>query len=951
MGAYPEIEAHDKKVRRRGMKYMMRFCRPVGITFILFLFLVFLLHGCLPRMTVKETAHYKLYEDISLAAATTTFGTWIKTDIYIPSGAIVAVMAKGEVWDIKNPGKWHWQPHQCLRFKVGEDGREIHIEGGIDYLRNPFNLNVIPGRNGGSLYFGMGTWWEIKNPQNKNGKFIARVIVWEKGRQDRIESDLLELIRAHPSDQQLRDLVALMAGCFSQMGEFEKTQNLYKMIRETPEIDWARVYPHVLNACAGVERMLGRNEKAKAYSEEALNRSRRFGNRYMETSILRHMAQAASNLRQYQEAIRLLDQSLKIAEELKNPEFIGNSLWSIGENLLRMNRPGEAVLYLEKALKQFYQRDRQLTQRWCYLSLGNSYMRLNKNVEAKESFESAIRIALEAGDPGPQWRAHGSLGRIAEKEGDNQKAFEHYAETIKIIESMRAKFMDPELKALFMKDKSRIYELMIQLLYKMRQPPEALHYLERARARVMLDMLGEKAFSSKIKEERELLAEERTLRSRIDQVSKEQGTILSGESQEPEEEVSKPKVPEKRIPELERLQSQHRAILERIERLNPELASLVSINPLKAGEIQALLDADTALLEYFVGVEDRLIFVVTKEKVLAVRLKVDSERLFQRIKDFRARAVEGITLDRLFTKTYERPVSELYEILIQPIEGEISGKKHLVIVPHGMLHYLPFQALLSKEGKYLIETFTISYLPSASVLKYARMKNKGNRMDLFAAGNPATGLAPLPAAEEEVHEVSNLFEKRLVLTGREATKTSVKGQLPKYDLLHLSTHGEMIESDPLKSNLRFTPSGGDDGRLTVNEIFDMEIKANLVTLSACETALVKGEEGDFPQGDDLVGLSRAFIHAGTPSVVASLWKVSDDSTVELMRAFYRNLKGMSKAEALRKAQLDLMNSSIQFRVARSPGGIIQSSISQPDIAIECSHPFFWAPFILVGDWK
>ena len=100
-----------------------------------------------------------------------------------------------------------------------------------------------------------------------------------------------------------------------------------------------------------------------------------------------------------------------------------------------------------------------------------------------------------------------------------------------------------------------------------------------------------------------------------------------------------------------------------------------------------------------------------------------------------------------------------------------------------------------------------------------------------------------------------------------------------------------------------------------------------------------------------MGLSRAFIHAGTPSVVASLWKVSDDSTVELMRAFYRNLKGMSKAEALRKAQLDLMNSSIQFRVARSPGGIIQSSISQPDIAIECSHPFFWAPFVLVGEGK
>jgi CHAT domain-containing protein len=231
------------------------------------------------------------------------------------------------------------------------------------------------------------------------------------------------------------------------------------------------------------------------------------------------------------------------------------------------------------------------------------------------------------------------------------------------------------------------------------------------------------------------------------------------------------------------------------------------------------------------------------------------------------------------------------------------------------------------------------------------VKNKGNRVELFAAGNPATGLAPLPAAEEEVRELSTLFKKRLILTGKEATKTSVKGQSPKYDLLHFSTHGEMIESDPLRSNLRFAPSGGDDGKLTVNEIFDMEVKANLVTLSACETALVKGEEGDFPRGDDLVGLSRAFIHAGAPSVIASLWKVSDDSTVELMRAFYRNLKSMTKAEALQKAQIDLMKSSVHFHVERGSGGITRSPDYQPDMAIDCSHPFFWAPFILVGDWR
>jgi CHAT domain-containing protein len=624
----------------------------------------------------------------------------------------------------------------------------------------------------------------------------------------------------------------------------------------------------------------------------------------------------------------------------------------MGNNLLKMNKPAEAVKSLEDALEYFDRGgDIHLMKRWGYFQLGRAYMGISKNSDAKKCFESAIRIAAKASDPEPQWRAHGSLGRMAEKEGKNQKAFEHYAEAIQIIESQRTKLTDPSLKALFMKDKLGVYESIIRLLYKMRQPPEAFDYLERARGRVLLDMLAEKAFSSRNREQNELLVEERTLRKRIDEISMGPEKILDDVPQEVEEGISKSQEPEKRISELERLQSKHQAILERIEKLNPELASLVSMNPLKASEIQALLDADTALLEYFLGFEDRLIFVVTKEKILVVRLKVNSEKLFQKIKEFRDRVVEGITLDRLFTKTYERPISELYETLIEPIEGEISGKRHLVIVPHGMLHYLPFQALLSKSGKYLIESFTISYLPSASVLRYARVNNKGNRTELFAAGNPATGLAPLPAAEEEVRELSTLFKKRLVLIGKEATKTSVKRQSPKYDLLHLSTHGEMIEFDPLKSNLRFTPSRGDDGRLTVNEIFDMEIRANLVTLSACETALVKGEEGNFPRGDDLVGLSRAFIHAGTPSVVASLWKVSDESTVALMRAFYRNLRSMTKAEALQKAQIDLMKSSIRFRVQGGPGAMTRSADDQPDIAIDCSHPFFWAPFILVGDWR
>ncbi len=914
------------------------------------LFILPLLLGCIAKITTKETAHYKLHENIVLTPLA-NMGIWTKMDIHIPEGAIVAVMAKGEIWDITDPSKWRWQPYQCLELKVGKGGVNTYIRGGFDYLKTPSNLNVVQSGGGGLLHLGMGTWWKNPSPPTKRGELIVRVIVWEKGHQDQIEADLLELVRTHPNDQQFRDLVAYTADHLNQMGEYEKVQNLHKMMRETPQIDWGAAYPHILSTISDLERLLGRNEKAKAYAEEALRDIKRYGNQYMESLTLYRLGTIASNLRQYEEANRYLEESLKISKSLNFPYFIGISLYGIGQNLLRMNKPDEAVKHLNDALEYFNKSDWYFTRRWCYLYLGISYTRLNKNVEAKKSFESAIQIAAKAGDPDPQWRAYDGLGRMAENEGDDQKTFGYYAKAISIIESTRGKFTDPGLKSLFMRDKSRLYERMIQLLYKMQRAPEALYYLERAKARVMLDMLSEKTLSSKNKEENELLHQEQALRERIYELSMRQEKIGLERPPGAREGISEAQESEKPISELERIQSQHRAILEKIEKLNSELASLVSINPLKANEIQTLLGGETALIEYFVGMESGFIFLVTQEKVLAVPLGTDPDKLIQKIREFRIRAVEGITLDGLGMKTYEKSLSELYEMVIQPIEREISGKKHLVIVPHDMIHYLPFQALLSKERRYLIESFSISYLPSATVLKYARGVNKGNRVDIFAVGNPVTDLPPLPAAEQEAQEVSALFEKKLLLIGRQATKTSMKSQSPKYDLLHLSTHGEMIELNPLKSNLRFTPSEKDDGKLTVSEIFDMEIKANLVTLSACETGLVRGEGGDFPQGDDLVGLSRAFIHAGAPAVIASLWMVSDESTVELMRAFYRNLKSMSKSEALRKAQLDLMKSSIRFHVERGSGGITQSINYQQDMVIECSHPYFWAPFILLGDWR
>ncbi len=470
------------------------------------------------------------------------------------------------------------------------------------------------------------------------------------------------------------------------------------------------------------------------------------------------------------------------------------------------------------------------------------------NEEAGKSYEVAVKMAVSLGRSETLWRSHAELGRMAEKEGDRGQAFRHYVKAVEVIESMRAGLEDPVLRSQFMGNKLYVYEWIIHLLHQMKRDEEAFYYLERARARLMLDMLSDKVFSSRDKEIRALLSRERDLKDQVQELEK----AGPGAFEEPEEEeegaalTSEPGE-EARL-ELEQLQSELKSVHKRIDEVNPDLASLLTVSPLRAGEVQSLLGKETALLTYFIGSQTNMVFVVTGTQVKARPLFIPRKKLFELVKAFRKDTDEGVSIKLFTSKEYENPLTELHEILVKPVQGDLAGKTHLVVVPHGMLHYLPFQALRNPEGKYLIESYTVSYLPSASVLKYAREKNRGNHADLFAVANPVTDLSPLPAAEVEAREVSALFDRKKVLLGSSATKTTVREEGPQYDLLLFSTHGEMIESDPLGSNLRFTPTPQDDGKLTVSEIFDMEVKANLVTLSACETGLARGTKGRFSPG-------------------------------------------------------------------------------------------------------
>ena len=263
----------------------------------------------------------------------------------------------------------------------------------------------------------------------------------------------------------------------------------------------------------------------------------------------------------------------------------------------------------------------------------------------------------------------------------------------------------------------------------------------------------------------------------------------------------------------------------------------------------------------------------------------------------------------------------LYQKLMAPFAEQLAGAELVCIVPHGSLHYLPFHALRDGE-QFVVQRQAISYIPSANALLFCREKNSGRKGTLTVFANPKlkVDLPRLKFAAREAEAVARQFPDSEVLAEGQATEGAAFSRSSGRDVVHFATHGELNQWAPLLSCLHLTPEGADDGRLEVHEVFRMNLDAYLVTLSACETAL-----GDLTSGDDLIGLSRAFMYAGTPSVLASLWRVDDEATADLMGAFYEGMAGSEKAASLRRAQL---------------------------AAIEAGqHPYYWAPFEVIGDWR
>jgi len=539
--------------------------------------------------------------------------------------------------------------------------------------------------------------------------------------------------------------------------------------------------------------------------------------------------------------------------------------------------------------------------------LADLQLKQGKISEARKTFreyeERMIAWQSESVISRHQWTMDKLRADIIRADGDLINALAHYKTSEEKFEGIRQFMQGTRLKILFASAQTELYDSLVSVLMEVGEHGQAFEYSERSRARAFLDMMGDRRVASKSAESAALMKQ----RQQVLDTLKEQNRQLSKTSGEQLESTSRGL-----SIKLKELDSVERAISDRF----PELASTITVRVEPLSVLQATLDPGTKVIEYYLIDEELYIWIIEKSQIRGARVesagKPRIEKLVQQLRN---------SLSADDSLGFERSSETLYDLLIRPVADAIRGADRLCIIPHNVLHYLPF-GLLKHEETYLLEDYAVLYAPSVNIYAICREKRTPKRFSILALGNPDLGdrALYLPFAEEEVERIGRSFPDALVYTGKDATEERFLQFAPDRSVIHLAAHGFYDSLNPMRSGIVLAGMDSEARNLTAAEVYNTILNAYMVVLSACETAL-----GTRTDGDEIIGLTRAFMYAGSPSVISTLWNVNDEATAFLMTAFYDNLSQMDKAEALRQAQL-------------------QTKRRYP-------NPFLWGAFVLSGDWE
>jgi CHAT domain-containing protein len=683
-------------------------------------------------------------------------------------------------------------------------------------------------------------------------------------------------------------------------------------------------------------------QQALAYQERALAIAEEIGDKVF-------IATSRHGVGYYHQALGDYERALEIYQELlKQIEGFGDRVGAaamrvqIGGVFAEQGRYAEALDYHLRALPEIETGSEKLVKINAVRALVYDYLGLEKYAEALPLAERAVSLARKTAHQFELWGALTDLGYCQLGLNRPSEARQAFDEAISIIEKLRAQTAGGvEEQVRYFENRLNAHHGMLSLLVKENKTREALAFAERAKARALLDVLQH----GKVGIQKAMTVAEQEQERRLKAELTRLNTQLIRETQA-DEQVGEIKS------RLEKARLNYEAFQDSLYTAHPKVKVQRGEAPIiNAEEMTALLPGTTtALLEYVVTDDKLYLFAITKAaekaeaEIKVYTLGIKRNELAGQTEAFR-RQLASRDLG------FRASATKLYDLLLKPAAAQLQGKTNLIIAPDDTLWDLPFQALLASAKRFLIEDAAIAYTPSLTALRemMTRRKNQDanpSSITLLALGNPLLGketvkraaltlrdekLDPLPEAEQEVKALRQLYglSRSKIYLGAEAREDRVKSEAGQARILHFAAHGMLNNASPMYSHLALAQgSKNEDGLLEAWELMQLDLKADLAVLSACETA-----RGRIGNGEGMIGLSWAMFIAGVPSTVVSQWKVESAGTRDLMVNFHRALISqpeagkakITKIEALRQAALKLMKTA------------------------ETSHPFYWAGFVLIGN--
>ena len=729
------------------------------------------------------------------------------------------------------------------------------------------------------------------------------------------------------------------------MGDLRKALDLYqKAGRKARAAEDLRTAGNAHLGVGMVRINLGEYEESIEVLSEALESFRQAGYRLGESKAFNNMGVACLMNTDYRTAISHFERALAIKRELGDQGGVGLAHLNMGKCRLELGEIDRARTEAREGLRINTAIENRRGIALAHKVLGDIAMARGKWDEALGELGELENYGEEMKIPECLWLSRLKKGQVFESLGDPKAAVTSYLAAVDVVEDMRSQLLSRGHRIGFMEDKFVAYKRLVGLLAGQGRQDEAFACMERARARTLLEIITAHP--------RLYAPSDRERAARVREVS-DAIEALAARIRAEAMRVQRPAGAEldEWAEELEGLKRQKRRLLD--EAADGSVAGLLgAVRPMSLAEIQNRLTPGLAVLEYF----------ITEKKVLVAFLTRDRFRL---IEASGAGADPDREIERHIAALSERGGQEalsasaagsgehgraLYRLLFEPVRSlldEIEAKR-ICVIPHGRLHFLPFQALHDGKG-FLAEQYTIFYAPSATILAMHIGQKKGRctgrtgtetgpearetqalsatgkegapkepvreEADVVMAWNPH---ARLEFVEAEKEALRRYRPSAAAVTGEAEVKQTCSGPC----LLHFATHVVRDPANPLFSYIDLLEGDGEDGRLEAHEVFGLSLEADLVVLSSCESGL-----GRLTRGDEVLGLTEAFLFAGAGAVVSTLWRVDDRASSLLMERFYRHLAALPPEEALRRAQLDLLG---------GPAGS------------EFRTPYFWAPFVLTA---